>query len=50
MRLGDDLLRPARTAMAREALGPSVAACRVVPAALDERIGDYAALCVAVGV
>ena len=50
MRLGDMLLDPARLVMRREALGVSAETCRVVPAALDERIGDVAALCVAMGV
>jgi glucokinase len=49
MRLGDLLLEPARAVMRREALAPAVASCKVVPAALDERIGDVAALCVAMG-
>jgi glucokinase len=49
MRLGDLLLDPARSVMQREALAPAVAHCEVVPAALDERIGDVAALCVALG-
>ena len=49
MRLGDLLLEPARSVMRREALAPAVAHCEVVPAALEERIGDVAALCVAVG-
>ena len=49
MRLGDLLLDPARSVMRREALAPAQAHCEVVPAALDERIGDVAALCVAVG-
>jgi glucokinase len=49
MRLGDLLLEPARAVMQREALAPAVASCEVVPAALDERIGDVAALCVAMG-
>ncbi len=49
MRLGDLLLEPARSVMQREALAPAVASCQVVPAALDERIGDVAALCVALG-
>ena len=49
MRLGDLLLEPARSVMQREALAPSLAMCQVVPAALDERIGDVAALCVAMG-
>ena len=42
------LLRPAmERAMARECLGASLAAARVVPAALGEAIGDCAALCAA---
>ena len=42
------LLRPAmERVMARECLASSLAAVRVVPAALGEGIGDYAALCVA---
>lgn len=49
MRTGDMILAPAREAMAREALPVSAATCQVVPAALGERIGDVAALCVAVG-
>ncbi len=49
MRLGDDLLGPARRVLEREALAPSAAACEIVPAALGEKIGDIAALCVATG-
>ena len=49
MRLGETLLGPAREVMQREALPYSSAVCQVVPAALDERIGDVAALCVAMG-
>jgi glucokinase len=49
MRLGDLLLDPARSVMRREALAPALATCEVIPAALDERIGDVAALCVAMG-
>jgi len=49
MRLGDLLLEPARSVMRREALAPALVDCEVVPAALDERIGDVAALCVAMG-
>jgi predicted NBD/HSP70 family sugar kinase len=47
MRLGEDLLKPARAILRREALSASAAACEIVPAALDEQIGDLAALCVA---
>lgn len=49
MRLGDTLLDPARKVMRREALSYSASVCRIVPAELDERIGDIAALCVAMG-
>jgi glucokinase len=47
MRLGEAILGPARRMVERESLAPSAAACRIVPALLDERIGDLAALCVA---
>jgi glucokinase len=49
MRLGDALLGPARSILRREALLPAVMTCSVVPAELGERIGDVAALCVAMG-
>jgi glucokinase len=49
MRLGDLLLEPARSVIRREALAPALAKCVVVPAALEEHIGDVAALCVAMG-
>jgi glucokinase len=49
LRLGDMLLDPARQVMRREALPVSAATCQVIPAALDERIGDVAALCIAMG-
>jgi glucokinase len=49
LRLGDALLGPARKVIQREALAPSATTCEVVPAALDEQIGDIAALCVAMG-
>jgi hypothetical protein len=42
-------LEPARQAMNREALPHAAAVCQVVPACLGERIGDVAALCVAMG-
>lgn len=48
MRLGEALLAPARAAMEREALPAAAEACRIVPAALGERIGDIAAVCVAI--
>jgi glucokinase len=49
MRFGEDLLVPARAVMEREALAAAVKDCRVVPAELDEQIGDIAAICVAMG-
>jgi len=49
LRLGDALLTPAREVMRREALSHAAGACEVVPAALDEKIGDIACLCVAMG-
>jgi glucokinase len=48
-RMGDNLLGPMRKVIAREALPQTLAACEIVPAALGERIGDVAALCVAMG-
>jgi glucokinase len=50
LRLGESLLEPARRVMRREALAHAANACRVVPAALGESIGDVAALCVAMGI
>jgi glucokinase len=50
MRLGERLLQPARLAMAREALADSAKICQVVPALLGEKIGDVAAICVAMGI
>lgn len=47
MRLGEAILEPARSVLNIEALPQSVSVCQVVPAALGERIGDVAALCVA---
>jgi glucokinase len=47
MRFGELVLKPARKRMRKEALGPSAAACKVVPAQLGEHIGDVAALCTA---
>jgi glucokinase len=49
MRLGNNLWEPALEVLHQEALKLSVAACQVVPAVLGERIGDVAALCVAMG-
>ncbi len=48
VRLGEILLAPARRAMKAESLPGTYAACRVVPAALGDRIGDIAALCAAI--
>jgi len=47
----EDLIRPAmEAALRREALGVAADHCRIVPAQLDEQIGDYAALAVAMNV
>ena len=46
----ESLLRPAmERSIAEEALPGAAARCRVVPAALGEAIGDYAALALALG-
>ncbi len=47
LRFGEQLLAPARKVIQREALPALAQACRIVPAALGEQIGDVAALCVA---
>ncbi len=49
LRLGDLLFVPARQVVQREALKPAAASCEILPAELGERIGDVAALCVAMG-
>jgi glucokinase len=48
-RMGDHLLGPMRRVAAREALPQTFKACEIVPAALGEKIGDVAAMCVAMG-
>lgn len=48
VRLGDLVLAPAREVLQREALPAAVAACRLVPAALGEQLGDVAAICAAI--
>ena len=48
VRLGELVLGPAREEIALEALPGAVAACRIVPAELGERLGDVAALCAAI--
>jgi glucokinase len=48
-RLGENLLAPMRKVIKREALPQTYRACEIVPAALGEKIGDVAALCVAIG-
>jgi glucokinase len=47
LRLGESLLGPARKIVERETLLSSARACRILPAALGEEIGNVAALCVA---
>ena len=49
MRMGEELLVPARTVLAQESLAASYERCEIVPAALGEQIGDIAAICVAMG-
>lgn len=48
VRLGDLLLEPAKQVVKQEALPGADSVCEIVPAALGERIGDLAALCVAI--
>ncbi len=48
VRLGDLLFNPAREVIAEEVIPGANAVCRILPAALGEKIGDYAALCVAI--
>lgn len=47
MRLADILVAPALRVFHEEALPGAAAACRIVPAALGESIGDIASLCAA---
>jgi glucokinase len=47
MRMGEAILGPAREVIRREALPEGARGCTIVPAALGEKIGDLAALCVA---
>ncbi len=47
MRIGDTFLPTAERVFREEALPQAVEACRIVPAALGERIGDVASLCAA---
>lgn len=49
LRLGEDLLQPARAEIKKEALAAAARDCEIVAAALGENIGDVAALCVAMG-
>ncbi len=48
VRLGDMLFDPARKVIEKEAIPGAVEVCKIVPAELGEKIGDYAALCVAI--
>lgn len=48
VRLGELVLAPARDEIRREALPGAAAVCRIVPAALGEKLGDVAALCAAI--
>lgn len=48
VRLGELVLTPAREELRKEALPGAVEVCRIVPAALGERLGDVASLCAAI--
>ncbi len=50
VRLGELLFAPACQVIAQEALPGAARACKIVAAELGEKIGDYAALCVALKV
>lgn len=47
VRLGDLLLEPARKVVEQEALAGTQSICKIVPAVLGDKTGDFAALCVA---
>ena len=47
VRLGELLFAPARKIIDQEVIPGAAAVCRIVPARLGEKIGDYASLCVA---
>lgn len=46
-RLGELLFEPARKVIEEEVIPAGAKVCRIVPAGLGEKIGDFAALCVA---
>ena len=48
-RFGSMLLDPMRKVVKREALPQALRDCEIVPSALEDQIGDVAALCVAMG-
>ncbi len=48
VRVGELLFNPAREVIKKEALPGAASVCKIVPAKLGEKIGDYAALCVAI--
>jgi len=50
VRLGEMLFEPARRIIEKEVIPGAASVCKIVPAALGEKIGDYAALCVALKV
>ncbi len=47
VRLGELLFKPAREVIEKEAISAAAEVHKIVPAELGEKIGDYAALCVA---
>lgn len=50
VRLGDLLLEPARKIVEKETIPSAREVCRIIPASLGEKIGNYASLCVALKV
>ena len=47
VRLGEMLFEPARRIIEKEVIPGAAKVCKIVPAALGEKIGDFASLCVA---
>ena len=47
VRLGEMLFEPARRIIEKEVIPDAAKVCKIVPAALGEKIGDFASLCVA---
>jgi glucokinase len=47
VRLGEMIIEPARRIIEKEVIPSAAKICHIVPAALGEKIGDFASLCVA---